>query len=148
MILKTLVPGTVLALTVLGAAGCGNASDGPPEQATVPVSGVLTYRGKPVPNATVTFLAVDGTVSSFGTTDAAGVFTLSTYGNQDGAPPGKYKVTAAAGGPKEIEPGVLEPEPPGGFKSPIPTQYADPATTTVVVEVKEGEKNQFTIDLE
>jgi len=134
-----------LAITVLG---CGGESHkGPEKQAVVPANGVLTYRGKAVPDASVVFQALDGKVSSHGMTDAAGTFRLSTYGSQDGVPPGRYKVTVAAGGPKETEPGVLPDEPPGGFKSPIPTKYANPTTTDIVLEVKADGKNDFTIDL-
>jgi hypothetical protein len=144
---------TILALTAvvaLTAAGCGGSAPTPPgleKQSTVPVSGILTYKGKPVANASISFQALDGKVSARGSTDASGSFRLTSYTKDDGAPVGKYKVTAAAGGPKEIEPGVLEPEPPGGFKSPIPNKYANPATTDVIVEVKAGDKNEFTIDL-
>jgi hypothetical protein len=135
-----------LVLAVL--TGCGSAGPAPVvKQKTVPVSGVLTYKGKPVPNASVVFQSLDGKVSSWGTTDAAGTFTLSTYATQDGAPPGKYKVTVSAGAPKEVEPGVLPDEPPGGFKSPVPGKYSNPATTDVVMDVSESGKNQLTIDL-
>jgi Carboxypeptidase regulatory-like domain len=130
------------------ALGCGdNLPRGPEKQATVPATGVLRYRGKPVPNASVTFQALDGKVTSFGRTDAAGSFTLSTYGSQDGIPPGRYKVTAAAGGAREVEPGVLDDEPKGGFRSPIPAKYANPDTTDILVEVKEQGRNDFTIEL-
>jgi Carboxypeptidase regulatory-like domain len=130
------------------ALGCGdNLPRGPEKQATVPATGVLRYRGKPVPNASVTFQALDGKVTSFGRTDAAGSFTLSTYGSQDGIPPGRYKVTAAAGGAREVEPGVLDDEPKGGFRSPIPAKYANPDTTDILVEVKEQGRNDFTLEL-
>jgi hypothetical protein len=137
----------MLALTV-GIWGCGGGVNQPgmPKQPTTPVTGILKYQGKPVPKATVTFQSLDGKISSRGTTDAAGIFTLSTYGSNDGAPPGTYKVMAAVSGVTEIEPGVLAPEPPGGFKSPIPTKYANPATTDVTQQVKEG-KNELLIEL-
>jgi hypothetical protein len=137
------------ALVLAGLTGCGKSGPAPIEkQKTVPVSGVLTYKGKPVPNASVIFQSIDGKVSSWGTTDAAGTFTLTTYASQDGAPPGKYKVTVSAGGPKEIEPGVLADEPPGGFKSPVPVKYASPSTTDVLKDVSESGNNQLTIDLQ
>jgi hypothetical protein len=63
------------------------------------------------------------------------------------APPGKYRVTVAVSLTKEIEPGVLEPEPEGGWKSPIPAKYANPATTDILVEVTEGGSNDFQIVL-
>jgi hypothetical protein len=130
--------------------GCGGGSSdnpGMPKQATVSVSGILTYKGKAVPDASVTLQSLDGKIASRGKTDKAGTFTLTTYSAQDGAPPGKYKVMAATSGVTEIEPGVLAPEPPGGFKSLIPTKYANPATTDVIVEVKEQGKNELVIDL-
>lgn len=117
------------------------------KQPTVPVTGMLTYKSKPVANASVIFMAIDGKVSSYGATDASGTFALSTYGTRDGAPPGRYKVVVAAGGPREVEPGVLEDEPPGGFKSPVPAKYGKSNTTDIVLVVKEEGKNDFTIDL-
>lgn len=138
-----------LALCVIAAAlGCEGATHkGLEKQTTVSATGVLRYKGKAVADAYVVFQSIDGKVVAHGSTDAAGSFRLSTYGPEDGAPPGRYKVTAAAGAPKETEPGVLPPEPPGGFKSPIPTKYANPTTTDIIVEVKDQGKNDFTIDL-
>ena len=148
MTTRILATGVALYLAILSA-GCGGGGgpQGPPKQATVPATGILRYQGKPVANASVVFQAIDGSVSSYGSTDAAGTFVLSTYGSQDGVPPGRYKVTVAAAAPREVEPGVLEDEPPGGFKSPVPTKYANPSTTDIVVEVKEEGKNDFTIEL-
>jgi hypothetical protein len=90
---------------------------------------------------------VDGKAASNGSTDGAGLFKLSTYGQQDGAPPGRYKVIVAASGAREVEPGVLAPEPEGGFKSPVPVKYGNPETTDIVVQVKEEGKNDLTIEL-
>jgi hypothetical protein len=81
-------------------------------------------------------------------TDASGTFSaVSTYGDKDGIPPGKYKVMAAVSGSKEIEPGVLDAEPEGGFKSPIPMKYAGLTTTDIIVEIKDQGKNELVIDL-
>jgi hypothetical protein len=115
---------------------------------TSPARGIVTYKGKPVGNATVGFTALDNKVRAGGKTDGVGSFVMSTYGTDDGVPPGRYKVTVAVSGTKEIEPGVLAPEPEGGFKSPIPIKYANPTTTDILVEVTEGGKNDFTIKLE
>jgi hypothetical protein len=150
MLRKSIVRGSVISVAVVIATGCGGDDKGPKieKQPTVPVTGILTYRGKPVGDASVTFFSLDGKVAPFGKTDAAGTFILSTYGSQDGAPPGKYKVTVAVSGVKEIEPGVLEDEPKGGFKSPIPTKYSNSQTTDLpVVDVKETGKNEIVIDL-
>jgi hypothetical protein len=149
MLRKSIVRGSLLAVSVAVVAGCGGGDEGPQieKQPTVPVTGILTYRGKPVGDASVTFFSLDGKVAPYGKTDAAGTFNLSTYGSQDGAPPGKYKVTAAVSGVKEIEPGVLDDEPKGGFKSPIPVKYSNSQTTDILVEVKETGKNEIVIDL-
>lgn len=128
--------------------GCGDQGGTKLEkQPTVPARGFVKYKGAPLKDATVTFLSLDGKVSANGKTDGVGSFTLQTYGANDGLPVGKYKVMVAVSGTKEIEPGVLAPEPDGGFKSPIPIKYANPATTDILMEVKEGDKNEFTIEL-
>ncbi len=132
------------------AAGCGSA--GAPshknleKSATAPVTGIIKFQGKAVGKAAVSFQSASGTVSPRGVTDASGMFSLSTYGTNDGAPVGIYRVVVAVSGVEEISPGVLAPEPAGGFKSPIPTKYANPTTTDISVEVKEG-PNNLTIDL-
>lgn len=57
----------------------------------VPVSGVLTRQGKPVPNMQVWFQPAEGR-PSWGATDEAGRFTLNYARGQDGARVGKHKV--------------------------------------------------------
>jgi hypothetical protein len=133
---------TVLCLL---AAACGEPR--PEKHATVPVSGTVRYRGKPVCNASVVFQAADGSVAPNGWSEPDGFFALSTYGHEDGAPPGTYTVTVAAAVPREIAPGVLPAEPKGGFPSPLPVKYADPDTSGIVLEVTEQGKNEFLIEL-
>jgi len=65
-------------------AGCG-------ESKVVSVSGRLTYKGKPVPNAFVHFLPADGR-PSLGETDADGKFTLVNDPDTKGAERGKHRV--------------------------------------------------------
>lgn len=129
--------------------GCGGGvPPGPKQLATVPAGGTVTFQGMPVANATVAFQHAEGAASASGKTDANGKFTLSTYGTNDGAPVGKYKVTVAVSGVQEIEPGVLAPEPEGGFKSPIPAKYGDPAQSGLEAEVPAGGKPDIAIDLQ
>jgi hypothetical protein len=137
-------------LAALAAAGCGGSGASSPEQVQpVPVSGRVAYRGKPLGNVAVVFQSIDGKVSAVGTTDASGTFRLTTYSPDDGAPPGSYKVTVAAGGSaREIEPGVLAPvaeEAAAG--SPVPVRYADPTRTDLTADVKENGANRFTFEL-
>lgn len=134
-------------LLVVVAIGCGGQPPGPAKLKTVPVAGVVTYQGKPVAEASISLQHVEGKATALGKSDATGRFTLSTYEKQDGAPPGKYKVMVAVSTVKEISPGVLAPEPPGGFKSPIPIKYANPDTSGLVIEIKAEGKNDLTLDL-
>ncbi|MCZ2343408.1 MAG: carboxypeptidase-like regulatory domain-containing protein [Bacteroidales bacterium] len=113
---------------------------------TVPVSGKILRGGKPLANASVRFQSSDGKVSSSGTTDGQGAFVLSTYGAQDGAPVGKYRVTVAVSGTKELEPGVLSPD--IDTSKQLPAKYGNPEETPLSAEVKTGADNQFTFKVE
>ncbi len=57
-------------------------------------SGVVKYKGQPVPDATVTFVSDTGP-PAIGMTDAAGKFTLNTLGST-GAAAGTYGVSIVA----------------------------------------------------
>ena len=67
--------------------GCGEAAP-----KTYPVSGVVTLDDKPVPGATITFIADTGKNSGATTSDAQGKYTMSTFKQGDGAVAGSYKV--------------------------------------------------------
>ena len=92
--------------------------------------------------------SADGVILARGRTDTAGAFgALSTYGTGDGVPPGRYRVMVAVSGTQEIEPGVLAPEPPGGFVSPIPRKYTSLDTTDLEVEIAAGGEADLVIDV-
>ena len=79
----------IFGFAALGAcAGCG----GGPK--TYKVDGVVILDGKPLAGATVAFMpqAQDGHLAR-GLTDQDGKFQLSTFGTNDGAVRGEYKVT-------------------------------------------------------
>jgi hypothetical protein len=72
---------------------CGNAGDELPP--TVAVSGRVTYGdGTPLTNLEVVFspLGQEEQPASRGRLSPGGTFKLSTYQENDGAPPGKYRV--------------------------------------------------------
>ena len=73
-------------LLLLGLAGCGNPAG------IAKVSGTLSYKGKPVPNAYVDFMPSDGKRPSWGLTDEQGKFTLEYDAKIKGAAVGKHKV--------------------------------------------------------
>jgi hypothetical protein len=66
--------------------GCGKSST------TVPVSGIVKLDGKPLANASVSFVPEGQGKQATGTTDEFGKFVLSTIDPRDGAMPGHYKV--------------------------------------------------------
>ncbi len=147
MTMKLFLPLTLI-VVITAALGCGSdAPKGPEKISTTPVDGVVTLNGKPAAEVSISLHHSEGKVAPRGISDKDGKFSIATYGKDDGAPAGKYKVTAAKNMTKEISPGVLAPPPPGGFKSDIPTKYESVNTTDILVEIKAGEKNSLKIDL-
>lgn len=121
--------------------GCGNGLD------TVPVEGVVTFKGDPVPKIAVAFMPKDGKGQiAEGTTDAEGKFKLQTREPGDGAIVGDYLI-AFRYVPDEV------PEMPGfpGAKpvvSPLPKKYGDSARSGVTANVvSDASKNVFNFDL-
>ena len=145
--MKLLIPFGFISL-VFAISGCGSdAPKGPEKLSTTPVDGIVTLNGKPAAEVSISLHHSEGKVAPRGMSDKDGKFSISTYGKDDGAPIGKYKVTAAKNMTKEISPGVLAPPPPGGFKSDIPSKYESVNSTDISVEIKAGEKNSLKIDL-
>jgi len=145
--MKLFLPLTLI-VVITAALGCGSdVPKGPEKLSTTPVDGVVTLNGKPAAEVSISLHHSEGKVAPRGISDKDGKFSIATYGKDDGAPAGKYKVTAAKNMTKEISPGVLAPPPPGGFKSDIPTKYESVNTTDISVEIKAGEKNSLKIDL-
>jgi hypothetical protein len=130
--------------------GCGGASRPTNRPETVPASGTVTYQGKPVAGATVTFVA-DSPASARGAvarTDESGQFKLTTFDAGDGAIPGNYRVTVAkmdaTAVAENLDPTVPPPPPP---KSVLPEKFADPNTSGLTAEVKQDGENKFPFDL-
>lgn len=84
-----------LGLSVCWLAGCSSPSEQLPDR--VKVAGKVQYSNKqPLQGGTVSFQNPNSQVSVLGTVAEDGSFQLYTLGAQakeDGAPPGKYKVT-------------------------------------------------------
>ena len=83
------------ALALAAALGCGGAPEKIP---THPVSGQVKYAGKPAAGVKVFLYPTSAPVvpeiptHPYGVTGSDGRFTLSTYGDGDGAPEGGYQV--------------------------------------------------------
>jgi hypothetical protein len=88
---RSLVP-LAMSLLLL-TAGCGSPN---PSGSCVAVSLTVTYKGQPVEGAQVTFTANGGGARTCqGVTDQSGRAVLGTFGIDDGAQPGPYKVSVA-----------------------------------------------------
>jgi hypothetical protein len=117
---------------------------------TVPVSGVVRFKGTPLTKGTVTLQPInDGSGlnqrPAIGEIDAGGAFTLSTFTAGDGALPGNYHVlvTCYRNAPtvEEYAQGVKR-------ESLIPERYSNALTSGQTREIPEkGGPIQFDIDL-
>ena len=106
-------PSCLLLLSVcLLTAGCGGSGEGSvPRTPVHPVAGKISVGGEPLADALVNFVGTSGQPTATGTTNAAGIYKLTTYETDDGAAEGEYTVvvtktsagTAAVS--KELEPG-------------------------------------------
>jgi hypothetical protein len=119
-----------------------------------PVSGTVTYNGKPLEKGVINFVPDDPkSVGASGEIEN-GSYVLSTGGGKDGARAGKYKVTVSAKedssakakasfakDSKGIDPGFVPRQylanSAATAKSLIPEGYGDTRTTNLTAEVKE-----------
>jgi hypothetical protein len=127
------------------AAGCGGGAK------TAPTSGRITYKGKPVAKAHVSFTPVEGDRrAATGLTDDDGRYTLETFAPGDGALVGHYRVSIIARGPdRPPRPGEMGSGMPGEMMPGdpvIPTKYFAPDSSGLTFEVKPG-KNQADFEL-
>lgn len=144
---------------VLGAAlsGCGGAASPPgsdEEKPLVPFSGVVTYNGKPLQGAMITFLPVDerGTIGQ-GDTDAEGKFSLK-YQGRPGTAPGPYKVSInyrmAPGGvliTRGMMSSLVEPPEVTASRELLAPEYSDLGQTKLSLEVgKSGGNHAFALE--
>jgi hypothetical protein len=118
---------------------------------TYPVRGTVTYRGKPVSDASVEFLAPGASRPATGVTDGNGRFRLTTFEPDDGAIVGAHVVTVIKIGsqpPAATNPGQGDNDPAAIEKamaqsalqqrkarSELPAKYADRRTSDLHVEV-------------
>lgn len=124
-------------------AGCSQA---PREIA--PVSGLVKMKGKPLANARVVFLpestpAIGRGVTSFGETDAAGRYTLTTADGRPGAIVGEHRVristrkrTTTDGGESAVE----------TVRETVPDKYNANSTLTFVVSEQGADAAEFSLD--
>jgi hypothetical protein len=121
--------------------GCGS---GRPK--CIAVSGVVTYRGKPVEGATVMFFPTKSRPAS-GLTDAKGRFTLQSFSAGDGAVLGSHVVC--------VNKRIFDPKSPKDTSkatypktiSVLPDRYATPVQSPLKATVTAEGPNDFSFEL-
>lgn len=124
---------------VIGCSGGG----GPKRPPTHAVKGSVTLDGAPLAGALVSFMPAAGQQPANGTTDAAGVYSLTSFTRGDGAMEGDYRVVvtkfpAPTGGGAdagEYVPPTGELPPP---RNELPAKYASPDTSGFTATVTAG----------
>ncbi|QDT28736.1 hypothetical protein Enr10x_40810 [Gimesia panareensis] len=136
---------------VVGLTGCGGGAAEKPLPNTVPVSGSVTMKGKPLVSATVTFVPQGETkgVECVGFTDESGKFKLKQVRGGEGAPPGSYKVVInhfvkGDGSPIKID-GSEPPANLGAVES-LPIKYSSFLDSKLTAQVNDA-GGEFTFDL-
>ncbi|MCE9528555.1 MAG: carboxypeptidase-like regulatory domain-containing protein [Planctomycetales bacterium] len=146
----------MVSMLALILAGCGGS--GP---RLYKMQGTVTYNGKPVQGAQVSFSYPDGNFAN-GDTDATGKYNLSYVGGV-GAKPGMCDVTVtkmsttATAAPTGAKPEDMlkamkdyadAQKNAAAPKNELPQKYADPKTSGLKFEIKTSEKdNVYNIDL-
>ncbi|NOY42734.1 MAG: carboxypeptidase regulatory-like domain-containing protein [Planctomycetes bacterium] len=129
---------TIIVAGLIGGCLCIGCGDG--RSPRMPVSGTVTYQGKLIEHASVTFFP-QGARSATGRTDAEGRFELTTFGLNDGAVEGNYRVTV-------VKTKITNPADPYSDRVQLlPKQYAKAASSPLSAEVSSGGDNHFVLDL-
>lgn len=123
-----------------------------------PATGMVTYNGKPLAEATVVFHAqvpaLNRSVAAVGRTDAAGRFALRTYRDADGAIAGSHQVTVSKVEIVSPSGRPLVPDETGDVlemfvqKTLIPKRYRLADTSGLSATVTEKGPNQFRFSLD
>jgi len=119
--------------------GCGDNSRLKVAKAT----GTVALDGKPLTDGVVIFTPTSGRGAT-GVIGSDGTFSLSTYGESDGATIGIHNVSIV---PALDDKEVLESEEPIDANPQIPTKYFNPASSGLKQEVKAGDENHFDFEL-
>jgi hypothetical protein len=148
----------LMVLTALGIAGCGGGED----MGTVPVTGIVTFDGDPLPGAVIAFSAGEGTgtggasgqFSSY--TDDDGEFSMMYSKSVEGLRPGEYRVTVRS--ISDLYPGRGAIAPPGpsignstsaqsSVPKKLPEKYLSFKESGLTANVKAEDDNHFEFTL-
>jgi hypothetical protein len=135
-----------ISLAVALAVGCSRKSG---RDKTAPVSGRVTYAGRPVTEGRIMFYPEDGRRMAIGAIDTAGNYFLTTYDRGDGAFLGKHKVVIDAvheisSGPVSIDEEIGASQ--AKVERIVPAKYADRKSTPLEEDVKD-QNNTINFDI-
>ncbi|MDR3623325.1 MAG: hypothetical protein P4L85_28590 [Paludisphaera borealis] len=138
------------------AAGCGDDGDARVKTPVHAARGEVFSKGKPLSGALVTLkpsVEVADVPWPTGRTDAEGKFRLHTYADGDGAPAGAYKIgvkTSPSAPENRSFLQKVEAKTPskGGLSASAAARYADPENSSLTFEVKPGDNEIPTINLD
>ena len=127
------------------ATGCGDPNG------AITVSGSVSYDGHPVVGEIQFVPDIAGTRSATGTLDSSGKFRLSSFGSNDGALPGKYKVAVISRGPDKPVSAknkgkMMAEDMQGSGDELIPKKYFVAETSGLTAEVSPSSR-EFSFDL-
>jgi hypothetical protein len=138
---------TLLAAIVMvlapGLSGCGHSG-----KKVWPVSGKVTFQGKPVIAGTIRFSNPSGGVDMTAGLGPDGSYEIAMAEGR-GLPEGDYQVaiiplSAAPGAKMPFGPALPPPKP---ICRDIPEKYRSPSTSRLVLAVKPGANNRFDVDM-
>jgi hypothetical protein len=146
MILPFRFPVIAGVLFLCGVVGCAKPKEVETLKA-VPASGEVLLNGKPLVDATVSFISADGKISCRAVTDDQGKFVLSTYDPNDGAPPGKYQVLISIDEFDVSPEGRPVPKAKKRSGPPVAARYSRQSESPLSAEVTEAGPNKFRFQL-
>lgn len=147
-------------LVFVAVVGCGSSNP-----TTYPVTGTVTFEGKPLAGANIGFSATDeNTRGAIGVTDSEGKYSLTTFEKGDGAMAGTFKVTVSKFDGPAAPVKLADPSASTGDELPanytpeaastaapsknlVPQKYLRPQTTPLSFTVEAG-PNTFDIVVE
>jgi hypothetical protein len=132
--------GVGILLVVALIVGCSRAGSAP----TSKVTGTIKHKGAPLANVNVTFTPDEGRPGT-GTTDAQGQYSITTFELNDGAVPGRHRVTITPGGETPMPESPQEAA--RGPAAPFAAKYMQLDKTDLTAQVESGKSNQFDFDL-
>ncbi|MGN6133876.1 MAG: hypothetical protein ACTHOU_05210 [Aureliella sp.] len=133
--------------------GCaGGSSENPDWPKRAKASGTVSYKGKPVEGAEVTFTNTQSKSAATGKTDGQGHFALTTFVSGDGAVPGPQIVTVRRVDvidktPEGVDLSAGGTAPPPEIHWIIPERFSIATKSGLTADVTEAGPNEFSFDL-